>query len=105
MEFDRGEGLHSIPARFGVSGALAWARGLHLLAAACIAAAGPLAGRGPGWLAGAAILAAVLLAEHRHVTPGGQLRPERIGVAFFNYNAFASVAFAAAALVDLALRA
>ncbi|HZZ84059.1 MAG TPA: 4-hydroxybenzoate octaprenyltransferase [Anaeromyxobacteraceae bacterium] len=105
MEFDRGAGLNSIPARFGVGGALAWARGLHLLAAACIAAAGPLAGRGPGWYVGAAILAAVLLAEHRHVAPRGELHPERIGVAFFNYNAFASVAFAAAALVDLALRA
>jgi 4-hydroxybenzoate polyprenyltransferase len=32
------------------------------------------------------------------VAPGGALRPERINVAFFNYNAFASIAFAACAL-------
>lgn len=102
-EFDRGVGLHSIPARFGVPGALRFARGLHLFAAVAIAAAGPLAGRGPGWLAGAAILAATLVAEHVHVAPRGVLRPERIGVAFFNYNAFASVAFALCALADLAL--
>jgi 4-hydroxybenzoate polyprenyltransferase len=103
VDFDRGAGLHSIPARFGVKGALAWARGLHLVAAAAIAAAGPLAGRGPGWLAGSAILAAVLLAEHLYVAPRGELRADRLGVAFFNYNAFASVAFALCALADLAL--
>jgi 4-hydroxybenzoate polyprenyltransferase len=103
VEFDRGAGLRSIPARFGVRGALRWARALHLLAIAGVAAAGALAGRGAGWLAGTVVLAAVLAAEHRHVAPGGSLRPERINVAFFNYNAFASVAFALCALADLAL--
>ncbi len=102
-EFDRGAGLHSIPARFGVRGALLWARALHVLAIAAVAAAGALGGRGGGWLAGTAILAATVAAEHRHVAPRGELRPERIDVAFFNYNAFASVAFALCALADLAL--
>jgi 4-hydroxybenzoate polyprenyltransferase len=104
LDFDRGAGLRSIPARFGVAGALRWARALHAVAVAAVAAAGALGGRGAGWAAGTAILAAVLLAEHRHVSPGGTLRPERINVAFFNYNAFASVAFALCALADLALR-
>ena len=101
LEFDRGAGLHSIPARFGVAGALRWARGLHLLAVLAVTAAGPLAGRGPLWLLGSAVLGAVLLLEHRHVTPGGTLDPSRLNVAFFDYNAFASVAFAACALGDL----
>lgn len=103
-EFDRGAGLRSIPARFGVQGSLRWARGLHLAAAAAVAGAGVLAGRGAGWWLGSAVLAAVLLLEHRHVAPGGKLQPERINVAFFNYNAFASVAFALCALAELALR-
>jgi 4-hydroxybenzoate polyprenyltransferase len=103
MEYDRGAGLRSIPARFGERGALLWSRALHVVAIAAVAAAGGLGGRGAGWLAGTAILAAVLVAEHVHVAPGGKLRPERIDVAFFNYNAFASVAFAACALADLAL--
>jgi 4-hydroxybenzoate polyprenyltransferase len=103
MEYDRGAGLNSIPARFGVAGSLLWARGLHVLAVAGVAAAGALAHRGAGWLAGTVILAAVVAAEHVHVAPGGTLRPERINVAFFNYNAFASVAFAVCALADLAL--
>lgn len=103
VDFDRDAGLGSIPARFGVRGALLWARALHALAVGAVATAGALGGRGPGWLAGTAILAAVLAAEHWHVSPGGELRRERINVAFFNYNAFASVAFALCALADLAL--
>lgn len=103
VDFDRGAGLHSIPVRFGERGALRWARGLHSLAAVAVAAAGPLAGRGPGWWLGSAILAVVLLLEHRHVAPGGALRRDRLNVAFFDYNAFASVAFAACALADLAV--
>ena len=104
MEFDRGARLHSIPARFGVQGALLWARLLHLLAAIAIAAAGIVAGRGPGWLVGSVLMMAVLGAEHAYAAPGGKLRPERIGAAFFTFNAFASVAFAACALVDVALQ-
>jgi 4-hydroxybenzoate polyprenyltransferase len=103
MDFDRGAGLRSIPARFGVAGSLRWARALHVVAVAGVAAAGALAGRGPAWMAGTAILGAVVAAEHRHVAPRGDLRPERINVAFFNYNAFASVAFALCALADLAI--
>jgi len=104
MEFDRAEGLRSIPARFGVRGSLLWARGLHLLAALAVAGAGLLGGRGPGWAAGSALLAAVLLGEHLYVAPGGELRRDRIGKAFFDFNAFASVAFALCALLDLVLR-
>ena len=104
VEFDRGERLHSIPARFGVPGALRWARGLHLVAAVAIAAAGLLAGRGAGWIGGSVLLGATLVGEHAYVAPRGALRPERIGKAFFDFNAFASVAFALCALADLALR-
>ena len=103
MDYDRGAGLNSIPARFGVAGSIGWARGLHLLAVVGVASAGALAGRGAGWLTGTVILGAVVLAEHLYVAPRGALRPERINVAFFNYNAIASVAFAACALADLAL--
>jgi len=103
IDFDRSAGLQSIPARFGEAGALWWARGLHLLAAAAVVASGPLAGRGLFWLAGSLILGGVLLAEHLYVAPGGALRRDRLNIAFFNYNAFASVAFALCALLDLAV--
>lgn len=102
-EFDRGAGLRSIPARFGVAGSIIWARGLHLLAIAGVVGAGVMAGRGVAWLVGTVVLAGVLVAEHLYVAPRGELRPERINVAFFNYNAFASIGFALFALADLAL--
>jgi 4-hydroxybenzoate polyprenyltransferase len=104
MEFDRSQGLNSIPARFGIPGALAWARGLHVAAVACILAAGAAGRQGPAWALGTALLAAVLLAEHLYVAPRGELRPERIGKAFFDFNAFASVAFALCAIAGLLLR-
>ena len=103
-EFDAGAGLRSIPARFGVAGSLRWARALHVLAALAVPVAGALGGRGPAWPAGSVLLAAVLAAEHLHVAPRGELRPDRINVAFFNFNALASVGFALCALADLALR-
>lgn len=103
-EFDASRGLHSIPVRFGVHGALRWARGLHVVAVALIVLAGRAGGQGPGWMLGTALLAGVLLAEHLYVAPHGELRPERIGKAFFDFNAFASVAFALAAVADLLLR-
>ncbi|HEU4385150.1 MAG TPA: 4-hydroxybenzoate octaprenyltransferase [Anaeromyxobacteraceae bacterium] len=103
LEFDRREGVRSIPARFGVRGGLSWARLLHLAAALLVAAAGLAGGRGWAWTAGAALLAAVLLVEHLYVAPRGELRPERIGKAFFDFNAFASVAFALLALLDFFL--
>ncbi len=104
VEFDRSRGLRSIPARFGVDGALAWARGLHALAVAAILAAGTVGRQGPSWALGTGILAAVLLAEHLYVAPRGTLKPDRIGKAFFDFNAFASVAFALCAIAGLILR-
>ena len=104
MEFDRSRGLSSIPARFGIGGALAWARGLHVLAVALLLASGAAGRQGPSWFLGTAILAAVLLAEHLYVAPRGELHPERIGKAFFDFNAFASVAFALCAIAGFVLR-
>jgi 4-hydroxybenzoate polyprenyltransferase len=101
MEFDRSRGLLSIPARFGVGGALAWARGLHVLAVAAIYGAGISGRQGPAWFLGTSILAAVLLAEHLYVAPRGELKAERIGKAFFDFNAFASVAFALCAIAGV----
>ena len=75
-----------------------------MVAVACILAAGAVGRQGPAWFLGTALLAAVLLAEHLYVAPQGALRPERIGKAFFDFNAFASVAFALCAIAGLVLR-
>ncbi|HXH83614.1 MAG TPA: UbiA-like polyprenyltransferase [Candidatus Tectomicrobia bacterium] len=88
VEFDRAEGLHSVPARFGVPAALHVARVCHALTAAALALLGIVMGLGVvywlGWLAVVALLAY----EHSLVSPGDL---SRLDVAFFNVNGYIAV--------------
>ena len=98
--FDRQEGLLSVPARFGVGRALAAARVLHVLALVAMAAVGVAAGlHGIYWI-GLAVIAAVLLWEHRLVRTDDL---SKIGVAFFNANGIISVLYFGVVLAALAL--
>jgi len=63
-EFDRHEGLHSIPARLGVARALVVARVLHAGAVAALLSLYALAPLHPLYLAGVGAVAAVLAWEH-----------------------------------------
>lgn len=63
-EFDRREGLHSIPARLGVARALLVARALHVGAIAALLALYVLVPLHPLYLAGVAAVAALLAWEH-----------------------------------------
>ena len=63
-EFDRREGLHSIPARLGVGRALLVARALHVGAIAALLALYALVPLHPLYLAGVAAVAALLAWEH-----------------------------------------
>jgi 4-hydroxybenzoate polyprenyltransferase len=63
VEFDRREGLHSIPTRFGVPRALWISRGLHVVAVAALAAVGVQAALGPVYAAGVALVAILLVWE------------------------------------------
>jgi len=94
-EFDLGAGLHSIPARFGVRGALLAARALHALALILLAAVGPAARLHPVYWAGWLAVAAILILEHRLVRPGDL---SRLDVAFFNMNGVISVVYLATTL-------
>jgi 4-hydroxybenzoate polyprenyltransferase len=87
-DFDRSEGLRSIPARFGIGRALWIARSLHgaaflaLIWLYLVTALGPLA------LVGVIATGALLVYQHRLVR-AGDLR--RLNAAFFTTNAFVSV--------------
>ena len=100
VDFDRREGLFSIPARFGVSPALWIARALHTGTLGALAFVGVLAGLHPVYWAGIAIIAAVLVWEHRLVRPADL---SRLDVAFFNMNGIISVIYLATILVALLL--
>ena len=63
LEFDREQGLRSIPVRFGVGRSLAIARGLHVVTVAAMAAVALVAPLGPGYLAGVGGVALLLVWE------------------------------------------
>lgn len=60
LEFDRAQGLRSIPTRFGVARSLAVSRVLHVITVGCLAALALVAPLGPVYLAGVAGVAALL---------------------------------------------
>jgi len=98
VEFDRANGIHSMPARFGIPAALKTARACHLLTALALALLGWMVALGPfywiGWLA----VVALLIYEHSLVAPDDL---SRLDVAFFNINGYIAVLVLAAVLVGL----
>lgn len=93
VEVDRAQGLHSVPARFGVAAALALARANHALMAAALALLGWMAGLGVVYWLGWAAVAALLVHEHSLVSPRDL---SRVNVAFFNVNGYIAVILLAA---------
>ncbi len=99
-EFDRREGLHSVPARFGNAVALLVARLNHVGTVLLLAAVGFLAGLAwPFWL-GLVAIAGLLVYEHNLVRPDDL---SRLNLAFFNVNGYISVIALAAVFVALIL--
>jgi 4-hydroxybenzoate polyprenyltransferase len=98
VDIDREQGLHSWATRFGVSGAFAGARALHLTTIVLLAAAGIGLHVGVLYWLGVTCVAALLLYEHSLVRPG-DLR--RLDAAFFTMNGVISVAFFAFVLADV----
>lgn len=100
-EFDRDAGLHSVPARFGISAALWVARICHVIALSFFIAAGAYSGSGPIFLATAGVVGVLFWIEHRLVGPG---KLEKIPIAFFHINASISIILLAGILIDWAAR-
>ncbi|HYL36590.1 MAG TPA: UbiA-like polyprenyltransferase [Bryobacteraceae bacterium] len=89
-EFDRREGLFSLPRRFGIAGALWIARVFHLAMIGCLLALA--ASFALGWLALAGIGAIVLLLLYEHsLVKADDL--SRVDAAFFTVNGYVSVLF------------
>jgi 4-hydroxybenzoate polyprenyltransferase len=100
--FDRANGLHSIPARFGLGRALILSAVAHVGTVACFAAAGALLHRGPAFFVGVALCAAILTWEHAIVGKGNLAKIDK---AFFDANAWVSVGFLGFTIADAVLRA
>jgi 4-hydroxybenzoate polyprenyltransferase len=95
--FDREAGLRSIPARFGVEGALRISAGAHVVTVLALAACGLALHRGLTYAVAVATTAALLVYEQSLVRRRGLSAVDK---AFFDVNAWVSVAFFALVAVD-----
>src|SRR5262249_23740630 len=99
--FDRAEGLRSVPARFGTRRAMHLAALAHVGTIACLLGVARTLGCGPVFLGGIGLVAVILVVEHRLVRGGGDAPDlSKIPKAFFDCNAYVSMGFFAATLVD-----
>jgi 4-hydroxybenzoate polyprenyltransferase len=87
-EFDRGEGLHSIPARIGIARALWMARLLHAGAFVALVALYFLTNLGVLAMVGVIATGALLIYQHTLVKADDL---SRLNAAFFTTNAFVSI--------------
>jgi 4-hydroxybenzoate polyprenyltransferase len=98
LEVDRAQGLHSIPARFGVAVAFRVSRLFHAATVALLAGAGLGLAVGGLYWAGVAGVACLLAYEHALVSPSDR---RRLDTAFFTMNGVISVGFFAFVLGDV----
>jgi 4-hydroxybenzoate polyprenyltransferase len=96
--FDKANGLHSIPEHFGVKNALGIAAAFHTATVLCLATVGFLSPRlGVIYQAGVCIIAVLLVAEHRIVSPDIL---DNVKIASYGINQLVSVVFLIAGVLD-----
>jgi 4-hydroxybenzoate polyprenyltransferase len=100
IDFDREYGIRSVPARFGPTLALWVTRVMHVLAVACLVAAGLLASSGVIYFLGVAVCAMVLVVENLLVDPNDRAR---IQAAFGTLNGILALVFIAFVIADVAV--
>lgn len=101
VDFDRANGIHSIPAALGLKNGLLVARLFHVIAYACLVIVGLLA-PAFGWIYGIGliVIGILLIVEHSVVRPDHLKHAE---VASYNVNELVSVVFLVASLWDIFL--
>jgi 4-hydroxybenzoate polyprenyltransferase len=102
VEFDRREKLFSVPARFGISAALAVSNAFHIVMFLALIWFWRIAHMGPAFALGLAVVGGALVYQHAIVKAGDL---SRVNEAFFTANGFLSVVLFLSAAADIALRA
>ncbi len=98
VDFDRREGLYSIPARYSVAAGLVVARAFHLAMLAALLGLGLLLGISWPFYVGLVLTAGLLIYEHSLVHPADL---SKINLAFFNVNGYIAVTLFAFTLASL----
>ncbi len=99
-EFDYSHGLHSIPVRFGVAGALRLSSAFHFCTVLFLGLVGLTSESGLIYWFGFAAVAFILFWEHHIVRPDDL---SRINRAFFDFNAYVSIGYFITIIGDLSL--
>jgi 4-hydroxybenzoate polyprenyltransferase len=97
VEFDRREGLRSIPVRFGVPASLWISRGLHAVTVASLAWLGVLSGLGPVYTVGVGLVAVLLIYEQSLVRADDLSQVKRA----FDLNGWVGILYFAATALDV----
>jgi 4-hydroxybenzoate polyprenyltransferase len=97
IDFDRANGLHSIPARFGLVNGLRISTGLHVLCIMLLMSVGVVYKLGIFYYIGVALAAVVLIYQHTIVTPNDL---SRVNGKFFLKNGLVSIFIFVLTLID-----
>jgi 4-hydroxybenzoate polyprenyltransferase len=100
-EFDRQNGINSIPQRFGITTGLSIAKWSHALMWLLLIAVGLVAGSHWVYFVGVTIMGAILFYEHRIVNPKDLTR---VNEAFFQANSWLALTMLASVVLELVLR-
>ncbi|HEX6799939.1 MAG TPA: UbiA-like polyprenyltransferase [Ktedonobacterales bacterium] len=101
IAFDRANGLHSVPARFGPARALQLSELMHGASVGLLAAVGGMLHLGGFFWVGVAAAAWLLIVEHRLVNPDDF---SKLDVAFFNINSYLSLTVFVCSLLGVLIR-
>jgi 4-hydroxybenzoate polyprenyltransferase len=97
VDFDRGHGLRSIPARFGVAAAIGISRAMHVATVLAMTALGVAAGLPPLYFGGVATVAALLVYEQSLVSASDLSQVKRA----FDLNGYVGIVYLAATALAL----
>ena len=100
-EFDKSQGLHSLPARLGIAGGLRIAQVAHGVTAVLLLAFGLISHLGVPYYFGLATILICLVAQH---VLARKQEPVSLNVAFFRMNAVISAVFLLAVVADVISR-
>lgn len=97
-EFDKANGLHSVPVKFGVRNALLIARSFHIITLFLMAAIGILVPQlGIIYYIGLAVIAALFVVEYKMVSPTNLTN---VNIASYNVNQLISITLLVFGLLD-----
>ena len=97
IEFDRANGLHSVPARFGITRSLVIAKALHFVTLVFLVLSVSVGGSGFGAAFGIVVVGALFAYEHSLVKEDDL---SKLNMAFFTMNGIIAVVFAVFVVLD-----